>query len=464
MVMYPKVIVKKTTSVSPACINPVLDERIVIDGSPTITSADDLTFNIADFTGTGNSIIIFKTSVDLLALGNFNDWIQATAIINITTPDNEGMKFGIGIANENVDLNNPASFAGNSIAVNSSVNLDPGGNSMIVVNTDFSDDDITANYNNAPAVSNGFHFGIGIKRDGSNFRSTISAPGLKPSLNYFEPSILTMPIFNEMYIYIFISNGESGSVKTFNFTLSYDPTLQRDARPNVAGPCGNAPNVALAGVATPTIKTGQQINYTPAGRTCLDDGGEQKGRSAKNSIFMDGPNSNGIEIGSPYTGGKINNGSINITYGTETVSVDADYWTFPAIGLMYNLGGYDQGFQLTWDDSAGADNDIFEFCDQCNLGNLSGFSDWRIANIQEAQALFILDANQGSGPSYPSNAAQQPFLKLMTANVWSSTTDVANTARAYTFLDDGRVQRRNKTAGGSNFGVFLVRDLPSDAE
>jgi hypothetical protein len=68
--------------------------------------------------------------------------------------------------------------------------------------------------------------------------------------------------------------------------------------------------------------------------------------------------------------------------------------------------------------------DIFQYCAAANAASLSGYTDWRVANVFELTSLFnteISSPNVAAFPGYP------------TANMWTSTTNNNSTATAYIF-------------------------------
>ena len=167
----------------------------------------------------------------------------------------------------------------------------------------------------------------------------------------------------------------------------------------------------------PLLKTGQITDFTPAGRTTKDDGGFQRGIA-------------GSKLDAQYnilTTGQYA-GTTNITVNA-IVDAHTNACVFDKVtGLMFNREQtpliYGTGAQgLLWDDTAGADEDIFKYCDQANLSALSNFIDWRVPNIEELYSLFNLEKN----PSIPNITA---FPVWPTPNIWSSTTSSNNTTRA----------------------------------
>ena len=160
----------------------------------------------------------------------------------------------------------------------------------------------------------------------------------------------------------------------------------------------------------PLLKTGQTTDYTPAGRTTKDDGGFQRGIA-------------GSKADAQYvvlTTGQYA-GTTNITVNAK-VDVHSNECVFDKVtGLMWSRTNspaiYGTGAQgLLWDDTAGANEDIFNYCDQANLSGLSGFSDWRTPNVYEI--LSIIDYENGAG-SLPNTVA---FPAITSALLWTNTT------------------------------------------
>ena len=160
----------------------------------------------------------------------------------------------------------------------------------------------------------------------------------------------------------------------------------------------------------PLLKTGQTTDYTPAGRTTKDDGGFQRGIA-------------GSKADAQYvvlTTGQYA-GTTNITVNAK-VDAHSNECVFDKVtGLMwsrtYSPAIYGTGTEnLLWDDTAGLNEDIFNYCDQANLSGLSGFSDWRIPNIVELFSLTIAQA-----PNLKPNNIAFPIF-TGTETVYSSTT------------------------------------------
>lgn len=167
----------------------------------------------------------------------------------------------------------------------------------------------------------------------------------------------------------------------------------------------------------PLLKTGQITDRTPTGRTTKDDGGFQRGIAG----------SKADEQYIVLTTGQYN-GTTNVTVNA-IVDAHTNECVFDKVtGLMWSRtltpNIYGVGTEaLFWDDTAGNDEDIFEFCDQANLSLLSGFDNWRIANILELQSLYVND-----------NTIAAPRLNKTAFPVWSIDNIYTSTSRAGAIL------------------------------
>lgn len=169
----------------------------------------------------------------------------------------------------------------------------------------------------------------------------------------------------------------------------------------------------------PGLKTGQIIDRTPAGYTTKDDGGFQKGIAGSKAdeqyiILTTGQYSGNTNI------------TVNAIIDTHTNACVFDKVT----GLMWNREPspaiYGTGTEdLLWDDTAGSNEDIFNYCDQANANNLSGFSDWRVPNLIEICSLILYDSSNGP-----------PTINLTAFPAWkfgafhSSTTQINNSGKS----------------------------------
>lgn len=165
-------------------------------------------------------------------------------------------------------------------------------------------------------------------------------------------------------------------------------------------------------VKAPLLVTGQTTDYTPAGRTCLDDGGEQKGLAPRYTVLTTGAFS----------------GTTNVTVNAKTDVKSNNCVIDNNTNLMWtryesdSVGPANNG-TVYWDDTAGSDEDVFNYCDQANSAGLAGFSDWRVPNIFEIYTLSQLEA--------PSSVPDPIAFPGMTAgSIHSSTTKVNNTTQA----------------------------------
>jgi len=170
----------------------------------------------------------------------------------------------------------------------------------------------------------------------------------------------------------------------------------------------------------PLLKTGQTTDFTPAGRTTKDDGGFQRGiagskADAQYEILTTGQYSGTTAI---TVNAIVDNHSNECVFDKVTGLM----WSRNLTPLIYGAGT--QG--LLWDDTAGANEDIFKYCDQANLAVLSGFSDWRIPNITECRSLIIM--NVSIGPPLINSTA---FPIWKNGLIWSSTTHQGSTSNAF---------------------------------
>lgn len=162
--------------------------------------------------------------------------------------------------------------------------------------------------------------------------------------------------------------------------------------------------------AGPLLKTGQNTDRTPAGRTTKDDGGFQRGiigskDDAQYVVYTTGQYSGVTSI-------TVNSIAANQNNNAVLDKVTGLMWSRDQSPSVYGTGAQD----LQWSDTTN-NEDIFEFCDQANLSGLSGFSDWRVPNIMEFYSLMFL--RSGFTPA----VNQTIFPTWVTGNMWTSTAD-----------------------------------------
>ncbi len=184
----------------------------------------------------------------------------------------------------------------------------------------------------------------------------------------------------------------------------------------------------------PLLKTGQTTDYTPAGRTTKDDGGFQRGLAGSKA-----DNQYHILTSGQYSG------TTNITVNGFTEAHTNECVQDKVTGLMWSRTHstliYGPGTQgLLWDDTAGANEDIFEYCDQANISALAGFSDWRVSNIYELYSLVSIESPTGE----PNLTA---FPVWTSSNIYSSSTRPSNSVSALMVsFSSGNVTLGTKTS------------------
>ncbi len=193
----------------------------------------------------------------------------------------------------------------------------------------------------------------------------------------------------------------------------------------------------------PLLKTGQILDHTPPGRTTKDDGGFQRGVAGSKADEQ-------YEI---LTTGQYA-GTTNITVNGFTDAhtnecvldkVTQLLWTRELSKSIYGDGTED----LFWDDTAGVNEDIFEYCDQANIALLGGFSDWRIPNVTEFLSLF-----NSTNTAIP-NATAFPVWDAN--DVWTSTTRGVNITQANTIRAASGTDINNQTKTVSRNTINLCR-------
>jgi len=191
---------------------------------------------------------------------------------------------------------------------------------------------------------------------------------------------------------------------------------------------------------TPVLKTNQTVDYTPTGRTSKDDGVEQRGVVKSYEVLSAGQFAGTTTI------------TVNAIDDVHANSVVVDkatglVWSQNITPSIYGTGA--QG--LLWDDTAGNNEDIFEYCDQANLAGLSGFSDWRVPNIHELFSIFDFSLSS----VHPDSTI---FLGVVAAtSLWSSTTDILSTTSAIARIATGSFFLVRAVKTTSRYSMFLVR-------
>lgn len=185
-------------------------------------------------------------------------------------------------------------------------------------------------------------------------------------------------------------------------------------------------------------QTEASTNYTPGGYTVQDDSQHQDKAEAHNyTVLTEGQFSGTTNI------------IVNGLTDTHTNEVVYDNIT----GRYYSrehsksVGPLADG-NLYWDDTAGSNEDCWQFIDQANSASLAGFSDWRMPNLWEILAITNLE---NGIPRIDSTAF--PALSL-SPGVWTSNTHQTNT-NGYELFGDQRVFATDKTTITRK--VWLVR-------
>ncbi len=185
----------------------------------------------------------------------------------------------------------------------------------------------------------------------------------------------------------------------------------------------------------PLLKTGQTTKYTPAGSTTKDDGGFQRGIA-------------GSKLDEQYqilTTGQYS-GTTNITVNGFTDAHSNECVFDKVTGLMWNRtatpGIYGTGAEdLLWDDIAGNNEDIFEYCDQADLSALSSFSDWRVPNSMELQSLLKAET-----PAPLINDTAFPTWPVSRVQTSSTRPNSITNYLAVSFIDSGIAASNTKTS------------------
>lgn len=180
------------------------------------------------------------------------------------------------------------------------------------------------------------------------------------------------------------------------------------------------------------LKTGQTTQYSSE----LDDGYYQKGVSKSYTILTTGRYSGTTDI---TIGGKTDVHSNNCVLDDNTGLMWSRY-------VSGSVGTGSDG-KLPW---TGGD-DIFAYCAAANTASLGGYTDWRVANINEMFSL----------PNYE-NATRVPystaFPSFPITPVWSSTTMKQDTTNAFWMRTDTDIWLGGTdTKTTTSYFVLLVR-------
>ena len=166
------------------------------------------------------------------------------------------------------------------------------------------------------------------------------------------------------------------------------------------------------------LKSGQTISYATG-----DDGDIEAGRDVD---FLTLPFNNPFGNTDRFTdefGGQVYNNKIAIDWSTYGNNRVLGYYMLPALNNTW-LVSIVQSLAL----------------------NVGGFINWRMANVKEVENVLFYRGGINHGLDYP------PFNSNFTSSVslWSSTTDISNTANAYYFVTSINVRSIiDKTAAGA---------------
>ena len=190
---------------------------------------------------------------------------------------------------------------------------------------------------------------------------------------------------------------------------------------------------------TKTLSTGQTTDRTPAGRTCHDDGYNQRGISHQYEVLTGGQHS----------------GTTDITINGKTDSHSNECVQCLSSGLMWaryvssSVGPSSDG-RVLWDDTAGNNEDAFAYVDAANTANFAGYNDWRLPNIFELARLGNYEVSDG-----------QPGAVTFPGGVdsaWSNTTAPSDITRAMFYRGtDGFLTYNLKSNAAEINYVLLVR-------
>lgn len=194
----------------------------------------------------------------------------------------------------------------------------------------------------------------------------------------------------------------------------------------------------------PLLKSGQTVNYTPAGRTTLDDGGQRNGivgskLNAQYEILTTGQYSGTTNV----TVNAIVNARSNEAVFDKVTGL---MWQRTVSPSVYGTGA----LNLFWSDTV-TNEDIFNFCDQSNISGVSGFTNWRLPNIIELESIWIM-----AEPNALPNTIAWPTI--VGSGLWSSTTVPSNTPNAMAKLIGSGVSGAGNAKTTVRLPVLLVRN------
>ena len=183
------------------------------------------------------------------------------------------------------------------------------------------------------------------------------------------------------------------------------------------------------------IDTGQTTDYTPAGRTCVDDSAQTQDDRGTYTVLTTGQYSGTTNVTvNSKTDVKSNNTVIDQNTGLE--------WTrYPSA----SVGPASDG-NLYWDDTGGSNEDIYAYCDAANSASLAGYSDWRVPNFFEIATLVDYEGTTPDSTAFPT----------LSGSVWTSTSDpVTPTTRAIAIAMSGGVASRSLKANIAVYGILV---------
>lgn len=152
------------------------------------------------------------------------------------------------------------------------------------------------------------------------------------------------------------------------------------------------------------LKSGQTTAYNVAGRTSVSDGDTEYGLNQSYTNLTAGQYS----------------GTTGITVNAKTDTHSNACVINNQTGLIWSrdpsasVGPANNGL-LFFDDTGGSDEDAFAYCDAANAASLSGHSDWRVPNVNEAWSLVLGE----TGPPYIN---QTYFPNVVSGYIVTSTT------------------------------------------